>query len=110
METEMVIESLAQHLVKWFNESDKTQINERNKANAITIKGEWILVNVESINVNYSSYFKPQLFQKNADLLAKKLVEVVKDWMRTNEIQVYHLKFKIVRQGAEFPRQGLLRV
>lgn len=110
METEMGIESLVQHLAAWFDQNPKTQINERYKANAITLGGEWILINVQSINVNYAGYFKPQLFQKNADLLAKKLVEVVKEWMKMNEVQVYHLKFKIIRQGAEFPRQGLLRV
>ena len=110
MDNELVLEDLTEHLKNWFNSSNKTAINDLHKENAITIQKEWIIINVDNINTNYSSYFKRDLFFKNAELLSKKLVEVVKEWMKANEVEVYHLKFKIVKQGAEFPRQGLTRV
>ena len=74
------------------------------------MRGEWIEIHVDYININYNSYFKRNLFQKNAELLSKKLVEVVKEWMKENEIRAMHLKIKIMKQGAQFPRQGLIRV
>ena len=110
MDVEVTVVSLVQYLLDWFNNQPKTQINDRFKHQAITFNGEWIFINVESINTNYASYFKPDLFYKNSDLLSKKLVEVVKHWMKANEIPVYHLKFKIVKHQAEFPRQGLIRI
>jgi len=110
MEGELSTDNLIQHLINWFNSSEKTQINERNKREAIVLRGEWIEIHVDYINTPYTSYFKQSLFQKNAELLSKKLVEVVKDWMKDNEIRVMHLKIKIMKQGAQFPRQGLIRV
>ena len=110
MESEITIDCLIQHLTNWFNSQPKTEINDLHKHQAITLNGDWILINVESINSNYASYFKRDLFYKNAELLSKKLIEVVKEWMEGNEVPVYHLKFKIVKHQAEFPRQGLIRI
>lgn len=110
MDIEIVVDDLIQHLRNWFNSSDKTTINDRYKADSITVQQDWIIINVDCINITYSSYFKRDSFYKNAELLSKKLVEVAKEWMKANEVQVYHLKFKIIKQGAEFPRQGLIRV
>jgi len=110
METIIMCDNLVRHLINWFNSSSKTAIHELNRANAITVQGDWITIKVDSINTTYSSYFRRNLFYKNAELLSKKLVDVAKEWMKANEIPVYHLKFKIVKQGAQFPRQGLIRI
>ncbi|WP_207536309.1 hypothetical protein [Desertivirga arenae] len=110
MDIELSSENLIQHLINWFNLNPKTEILDRNKREAIVLRGEWIEIHVDYINTSYGGYFKQSLFMQNAELLSKKLVEVVKEWMKDNGVPVMHLKLKIMKQGAQFPRQGLIRV
>lgn len=110
MDIALSSEDLIQHLTNWFNSKPKTEILERNKRHAIIARGEWIEIHVDYINSSYDSYFRSWNFQQNAELLAKKLVEVVKEWMKENQVPVMHLKIKIMKQGAQFPRQGLIRI
>ena len=94
METIIVSDNLVQHLINWFNANSKTAISDLNRANAIKVQADWIIIQVDSINAAYSSYFYRNLFHKNAEPLSKKLIEVVKEWMNkdlSNFLLMHHI-------------------
>ncbi|WP_207535594.1 hypothetical protein [Desertivirga arenae] len=101
---------LIEYLKQWFNRNEKTRIVERYREKSISFDKGYIVIDVESVNVNYWKYFQKENFDKNADLLVKKLCDVVKDWMVLYSFRSYHFKVRIRNGDRELQKQGLLRL
>ncbi|WP_207536298.1 hypothetical protein [Desertivirga arenae] len=109
MDDYVVALQLSQFLKDWFNSSEKTKISTANLSSSFDYDRGYIIIDVDHINTEYCKYFKKDVFEKNAELLIKKLAEVTKVWMWCNEVHQYHLRLRIRNRNKELQQQALLK-
>lgn len=95
----------------WFTTNPKTKDKIRKIDDLVTFEDNTMVIQVEALDGQYvMKYFSRERFNQTAAILANKITEVVKQRMKTIELQRYQLHIKVKYLSHLYEKRIEMRV